>query len=69
MKHEPVTKLDKRNTTMPKKFDDDIMSANCDIIFFLPIYGQFAAMQKPDSGRMVLKTNIFINNNLFSYKN
>ena len=35
----PVTKLDKRNMTMSKKFDDDVMSANCDVIVFFPIYG------------------------------
>ena len=28
----PVTKLDKRNKTRPKKFDDDVMSENCDVI-------------------------------------
>ena len=42
------------------------MLANWDIIF--PIYGQFAAIRKPDSGRMVYKTYIFINNNVISYK-
>ena len=31
------------------------MSANCDMVFF-QIYGQFAAIEKPDSGRMVYKT-------------
>ena len=35
----PVTKLDKRNMTMSKNFDDDVMSANCDVIVFFPIYG------------------------------
>ena len=28
----PVTKFDKRNKTMLKKFDDDVMSENCDVI-------------------------------------
>ena len=66
----PVTKLDKGNTEMSKTFDDDAMSANCDVIVFFPIYGQFAAIWKPDSGRMVCKTYIFVNNNnLLSYKN
>ena len=32
------------------------MSANCDVIGFFPIYGQFAAIRKPDSKRMVDKT-------------
>ena len=28
----PVTKLDRRNKTRPKKFDDDVMPENCDVI-------------------------------------
>ena len=31
--------------------------------FYFSIYGQFAAIWRPDSGRMVYKTYIFINNN------
>ena len=53
----PVNKLDKRNTATSKKFDDDPMSANCDMVFS-QIYGQFAAIEKPDSGRMVYKTYV-----------
>ena len=68
MKLEPVIKLDKKNTATSKKFDDDAISANFDVIIFFPIYGQFAAIRKPDSGRMVYKTYIF-NNNLLPYKN
>ena len=34
MKPEPVTKLDKKNTAILKKFDDEIMSVNCDVIAF-----------------------------------
>ena len=45
------------------------MSANCDVIVFFPIYGQFAAIRKPYSGGLAYKTYIFINNNLLSYKN
>ena len=45
------------------------MSANCDVIVIFPIYGQFGAIRKPDSGLIVCKTYIFINNNLLSYKN
>ena len=40
------------------------MSANCDIIVAFTIYGQFGAMWKPDSGRIVFKTYISINSNL-----
>ena len=46
MKLGPVTKLDKRNTATSKKIDDDVMSANCDVIVFCPMYGQFAAIWK-----------------------
>ena len=69
MKLGPVTKLDKRNKTTSKKIDDDVMSENCDVIAIFPIYGQFGAIWKPDSGRIVCKTYIFINSNLSSYKN
>ena len=40
MKLGPVTKLDKGNKTTSKKFDDDVMSANCDVIVMFPNYGQ-----------------------------
>ena len=69
MKLGPETKLDKKNKTTSKKFDDDVMSENCDVIVIFPIYGQFGAIRKPDSGRIVCKTYIFINSNLLSYKN
>ena len=45
------------------------MSANYDVIVFFLIYGQFAAIRKPDSVRMMFNTCIFINNNLLPYKN
>ena len=57
MKLGPVTKLDKRNKTKPKKIDDDLISANCDVIVIFLIYGQFGAIQKPDSRRIVCKTS------------
>ena len=44
MKLGPVTKIDKKNKTTSKKFDDDVMSTNCDVIAFFPIYGQFGAI-------------------------
>ena len=68
MKLWPATKPDKRNTGTSKGFDD-VMLANSDVIVFLSIYGQFAATRKPDSGHMVNKTYIFINNSLLSLKN
>ena len=68
MKLGPVTKLDKRKKNV-KKFPHDVMSASCDVIVIFPIYSQFGAIRKPNSGRMVCKTYIFINSNLLSYKN
>ena len=56
MKLGPVTKLDKRNKTSKKKKDDDVMSANCDVIVIFLIYGQ--------SGAIVYKTYTFIKSNL-----
>ena len=44
MKLAPVTKLDKRNKTVSKKFDGGIISANCDIIVISTVYGQFGAI-------------------------
>ena len=69
MKLGPATKLDKKNKTTSKEIDDDVMSKNYDAIAIFPIYGQFGAIRKPDSGRTNCKTYIFINSNLLSYKN
>ena len=63
MKLRPVIKLDKKNTAMSKKVDDDVMSENCAVIVFFPIYGQFSANRKPDSGPKIYKTNIFNDKN------
>ena len=52
----PVIKVDKKNTTTSKTFDDDVMSANCDVIVVFPIYGHFAAIRTPHAGCMVYKT-------------
>ena len=54
---------------MSNKFVYDVMSVDCDVIVIFPIYGQFGAIRKPDSGRMVCKINIFINSNLLYYEN
>ena len=68
MKLGPVTKLDKRNKTTSKEFDDDVMSENCDAIVIFLVYGQLRAIPKPDFGRRVCKKYVFINSNLLSYK-
>ena len=65
MKFGPVTKLDKRNKAESKKFDDDVMSENCDVSAIFSIYVPFGAIRKPDSGSKVSKTYIFINSKLF----
>ena len=63
-----VTNLDKRNKTLSTKIDDDVISENCDIIAIFPIYSQFGAIQKPDTGGIVCTTYIFINSNLLLHK-
>ena len=55
MKHGPVTKLDKINKSTTKKFADDAMFANFNVIIIFPIYDQFGAIRTPDSGRAVCK--------------
>ena len=70
MKLEPVTELDYRNKVTSKKFYDEVMSPNCDVIAIFSIYRQFGAIRKPDSGCIVYKTYIFnSNSNLLPYKN
>ena len=59
MKLGPVTKPDKRNTATSKKLDDGVMSTNCDVTVLLPIYSQFGAILKEDSGRTVCNIYIF----------
>ena len=69
MKLGPVTKLDKRNKTRSKKFDEDVMSGNCDVIVIFQIFSQFGAVRRPDSGHRVCESYVFSNRNLLSYKN
>ena len=68
MKLGPVTKRDKRKKLEPKKFGDDVVSSNRDVIVIFPIYGQFGALRKPDSSSIICKTYIFNNSNLLSCK-
>ena len=60
MELEPVTKLDKRIKITSKSIDDDVISGNCVVIAIFPIYGQFVAISKLDSGRIVCKIYILI---------
>ena len=68
MKYEPVTKHYMRNKITSDKIDEDVMSANFDVIVIFLIFGQFRAIRKPYSGRIICKTYIFINSNFWSYK-
>ena len=69
MKLGPVTKLDKRNKTTSKKFDNDLMSEHCDVTVIYSIYGRFGAIRKPEYKCRVCKTYVFISSNLLCYKN
>ena len=46
MKLVPVTKIDKRNKTTSKKFEDDVMLLNFDGIVIFPIFCQYRAIRK-----------------------
>ena len=61
MKVGAATKINKRNKTTSKKFVDDAISKNCDLIVIFLICSQLGAIWKPGSGRIVCKTYIFIN--------
>ena len=69
MKLRTVTKLDRRNKTTLKVFDNDVISENCDVIVSFWIFGQFGAVRRPDSGHEVCKSYVFSNSNFFSHKN
>ena len=69
MKLGPVTKLDKKNKTTSRKFVDDVMLANFDVIVIFSIFGQFAVIWRPYSRRIVCKTYIFTKSNRLHYKN
>ena len=64
MKLGPVTKLDKRSKATSKTFDVDAMSENCDVIVIFRVFGQFGAVQRPDSGHKVCKNYFSINSSL-----
>ena len=51
-----------------KKFNDDVMLTNVDVSVIFLIYGQFGAIRKLDSRRMVYNTYIFSNSNLLFSK-
>ena len=45
------------------------MSKNCDAIIIIRIFGQFGAVQRPDSGHKVCKSYFSTNNNLLLWEN
>ena len=45
------------------------MLLSCDVLVIFPVYGQFGAIQNPDSGHIVCKNQVFINSNLLFYEN
>ena len=55
MKLGPVTKLDKRNKIISKNIVVEVMLENCDVIVIFLTFGQFEAVQRPDSGQRVRK--------------
>ena len=64
-----VTKIDKRNKTTSKRFDDGIMLENFDVIFIFRIFGHSGTVWRPDSRNRVCKSYFFSKTNLLSYKN
>ena len=54
MKIGPVFKLEKKKTITSKKFYNDVVTANYDVIVNFQIYKQFGAIHEPNSGYMVL---------------
>ena len=64
-----ITKLDNKNKTTSKRFNDDVMLGNCDVIV---IFWIFANLEQ--SGGRIPETEpaevmFFSNSNLLSYKN
>ena len=43
MKLRPLSQIEKKNTMISKKFDDEVMSLKYDVIITFPMNGRFAA--------------------------
>ena len=69
MKPKPVTNFDNWNKTLLKKFENDDMWENYDVIVIFLIYRQFGAILKLDSVCIVYKTYILINSNFLFHEN
>ena len=46
-----------KNKATSRKFDNYVISENCDVIAIFPIYGQFGAIWNPDSESIVCICN------------
>ena len=64
----PVTKIDKENKNVSKKFENDVIYGDYDVIAIVLLYGRFGVIWNPDFGHIVYKTYIFINRKLQNYK-
>ena len=68
MKLGPTTKLDKRNMAMSKNLTMTSCRQIVSSLSFFQFMAKFGAIQKPDCGRMVCKSDIFINKTLQKLK-
>ena len=69
MKLGRVTKLDKKNKATSKKFNNNLMSGNCNVMVSFGVFFPISAVRRPDSGHGVCRNYVFSKNNLCSYKN
>ena len=69
MKLGPITKLNKRNMAMSKNLTMTSCRQIVSSLSFFQFMAKFGAIRKPDCGRMVCKSDIFINNNLTKTEN
>ena len=60
MKLDQQLSLTRETQQHQKKFDDDVMSANCDVIVIFPIFDQFGAIWKPDSGLVKVTFSLIV---------
>lgn len=49
MKLRPLSQIEKKNTMISNKFDDEVMSVKYDVIITFPMNGRFAAAREPDT--------------------
>ena len=66
MKLRPVTKRDFRNTSTSKECDNDVVSANYDVII-MSIFGWLEAIKKSDFKRMVYNYYTWIKETFYYY--